>query len=78
MELSQKLIDYIHGGNGMFMATRDANMMPEIHRVLGAKVVDENHIRFYFDIKTARRIFDNLKSNQLVSVVTCSNTKERS
>lgn len=76
MALTEKLIAYIHQGNGMFMATRDANKKPEIHRVLGAKVIDGNHIKFYFDGPTARRITDNLSENHMFAVVTCSNTFE--
>ena len=76
MELSQKFIDYIHGGNGMIMGTRDASLKPEFQRVLGAKVVDGNHIKIFLDGKTAGRIFQNLEDNQLVSVTTCSNIFE--
>ena len=76
MKLSQKLIDYLSNGNGMFLGTRDANLLPEVHRVLGAKAVDENHIRFYFDTPTAGRTFDNINNNQFVSLVTCSDTFE--
>jgi len=76
MAISEKLKTYIHAGNGMMMGTRDASMKPEIQRVLGARVVDDNHIRIFFDNKSAGRIFQNLQDNQLVTVVMCSFTFE--
>ena len=76
MELSQKLIDYVHSGNGMAMGTRDASMVPEFQRVLGARVVDGNHILFFFDGPTARHTIRNLEQHPLFSVTTCSNTFE--
>jgi hypothetical protein len=76
MALTEKLIKYIHQGNGMFMATRDANKKPEIHRALGAIVMNESRIKFFFDGVTARRILENITDNHLISVVTCSDTFE--
>ncbi len=72
MELTQKLIDYLHGGNGMVMGTRDASMKPEFQRVLGARVVDENHINIFLDSRSAGSTFQNLKDNQMISVAACS------
>lgn len=76
MELSQKLIDYVHAGNGMAIGTRDASLVPEYQRVLGARVVDGNHILFFFDGPTARRTIQNLEKYPLFSVSMCSNTFE--
>jgi len=76
MELSQKLIDYVHAGNGMAMGTRDASMVPEYQRVLGARVVDGNHILFFFDGPTMRNTVRNLEQYPLFSVSMCSNTFE--
>jgi predicted pyridoxine 5'-phosphate oxidase superfamily flavin-nucleotide-binding protein len=76
MPITEKLKTYIQSGNGMVMGTRDASMKPEFQRVLGARVVDDNHIRIFFDNKTAGRIFQNLEDNQMVTVVMCSATFE--
>lgn len=76
MILSEKLKAYIEGGHGMGMGTRDASMKPEYQRVLGASVVDENHIKFFFDGKTAGRVMQNMEQNQMVSIVMCSFTFE--
>ena len=76
MKFTEKFINYIHGGHGLGMGTRDASMKPEYQRVLGASVVDDNHIKVFFDGPTARRIIPNLEENHMATVVSCSNTLE--
>lgn len=72
MKFSDKLKHYINGPHGMTMGTRDANLKPEYHRVLGTRVMDDQHIKVFVDRKTAGRTLQNLEDNQIMSVVMCS------
>lgn len=72
MQIPDKLKLFMNGPHGINMGTRDANLKPEYHRVLGIRYVDNKHIHVFFDKDSGGRTIENLKDNQLVSVVLCS------
>ena len=74
MPIPEKLRNYVESPHGMSMGTRDANMKPECHRVLGARAISEDKIQFFFDKKSARRTLDNIRENHNVTLVICSLT----
>ena len=72
MKFSDKVKHYINGPHGITMGTRDDSLKPEYHRVLGARVIDDRHLKVFIDRKTAGRTFQNLEDNQVMSFVMCS------
>jgi hypothetical protein len=76
MKITDRIRDYLQLGIGMGMGTRDADLKPEYQRVLGCRVVDNNHITFYFDLPTSRNTIRNLETNSELVIVGCSNTFE--
>jgi len=72
MQFSDKVKHFINGPHGMNMGTRDAGLKPEYARVLGASVVDDQHIHVYFDGKSSGRTLHNLEDNQLVALIMVS------
>lgn len=64
-----KFNDFINSPHGMMMGTRDAQLVPEVSRVLGARFMDENHIKCFMDEPTNRKALENLRENGLMSLV---------
>ncbi len=72
MQISPKLKQFIDGPHGMNIGTRDAGLNPEYARVLGTRVVDDQHIHVFFDGKSSGRTFPNLENNRLLALVLVS------
>jgi hypothetical protein len=53
----------------MAMGTRDASLKPDYARVLGMKVVDDEHLRFFFDKGSNLKSIRNLEDNKAISLV---------
>ena len=67
--LTAKLKTCIETAQGMGMGTRDDNLVPDFSRVLGAKAIDDDHLRIFIDAPTSTTTLNNLKLNQVMSVV---------
>ena len=76
MKIPDHIREYLQLGIGLGMGTHDAALKPEYQRILGCQMVDNNHIKFYFDLPTARNTIANLEDNGTVAIVGCSNTFE--
>lgn len=69
-----KIRDFLKVTHAMGMGTRDAEMKPEYARVLGGKIIDEEHFMFYLDRVTNIKALDNLEDNKVISLVLLANT----
>lgn len=68
MQLNSRLKDFINEPRGMGLGTRDADLTPEYSRVVGAQVVDDEHVRFFISGKTGTRAIENIKDNKMMAV----------
>jgi predicted pyridoxine 5'-phosphate oxidase superfamily flavin-nucleotide-binding protein len=69
MKLSEKMVDFIHGPQMMFVGSRDEALMPHANRVYGAIVgADRENITFYVLEKEFEKLKRNLESNNYTSL----------
>ena len=67
--LTQKLKEYLTLGIGMGLGTRDAELTPDFERVLGGYAIDDDHVRIFIDEPTAWKALENIRDNQMMSLV---------
>ena len=66
--LTPELKQFIEGPQGMSMGTRDANLVPEYTRVLGAQVTDSGTLKFFVAKVSADRALSNVDDNGQVAI----------